>query len=460
MLDEVRFMSLGGLSDVGCKNCYALLYKGKAYLFDCGQEIPDGNEEFNPSRHVPDFSLLIGKVSEVVAIVISHPHLDHIGALGEFRVFYETHFPDKPMPAILVSDYSARVIRTMETFTMEHWTKERRQKEKVPEHKRVSEFLKVVQEYQTLRVGDAELFFFPVIHSTPGSRGCSVNVGAKRVVYLGDFKGQGLPEETRIFERDLEKPEVRSPDVLLLDATGADKEGISPSDYDAFIEVARVIRDNNHGRILVALFASHAKRVESIAYLVAKQTQRPVYINGRSLFMYTSERITESGILRNLLKYPQKRWHERVPYDAVIFVTGAQGEPNAVLNRLERLYPHRLHLGSNDAVIFSASTIPGNEPDVEVLLEKLSATGCTIYLPTEPDGSPHRLTKHAGKNAVSGMFHVSGHGHREDLERTVGMIGPRKIIPVHAGQSRRARVRDLFPDRQVLVLREHEEVVL
>ena len=446
MPDEVRFMSLGGFSDVGCKNCYALLYNGKAYLFDCGQEIPDGDEEFGP-RHVPDFSLLIGKVSEVAVIVVSHAHLDHIGALGKFRAFYEANYPFKPMPRILVSDYSARVIGTMERW----------KKEEVPMSERVQEFLVVAENYKALSVGDAEFFFFPVIHSIPGAMGCSVKIGGKRVVYLGDCKGQGFSgEETEAFERDLERPEVRSPDVLLLDATGADKEGFAPPDYEASLEVARVIRENNHRRILVALFASHTQRVWAIAYLVGKETGRPVFINGRSLYMHSSEKIANLGLLR----YPKKAWHKDVPDDAVIFVTGSQGEPNAVLNRLDKISPHPLRLRPGDAVIFSASTIPGNEPDVEALLEKLSATGCTIYLASESDGSDHRLMEYAGRHATSGMFHTSGHGHKKDLERIVEINGPTKVLPVHADQDRRAMVQDLFPDRQVLVPEEHEEVVL
>ncbi|MDP4010321.1 MAG: ribonuclease J [Candidatus Spechtbacteria bacterium] len=438
-------MSLGGFSDVGCKNCYALLYNGKAYLFDCGQEIPDGDEEFGP-RHVPDFSLLIGKASEVAAIFVSHAHLDHIGALGKFRAFYEANYPFKPMPRILVSNYSARVIGTMERW----------KREEVPMSERIQEFLEVVEEYETFGIGDAEFFFFPVIHSISGAMGCSVKIGGKRVVYLGDCKGQGFPNATETFERDLERSQVHSPDVLLLDSTGADKEGFAPPDYEASLEVARVIRENNHRRILVALFASHTQRVEAIAYLVGEETRRPIFINGRSLYMHSSKGIANL----NLLRYPKKAWHKDVPDDAVIFVTGSQGEPNAVLNRLEKISPHPLRLRPGDAVIFSASTIPGNEPDVEALLEKLSATGCTIYLASESDGSDHRLMEHAGKYAVSGMFHTSGHGHRQDLERIVEINGPAKILPVHADQDRRAMVQDLFPDRQVLVPGEHDEVVL
>ncbi|MEX2144901.1 MAG: ribonuclease J [Candidatus Spechtbacterales bacterium] len=451
MPDEVRFISLGGQSDVGCKNCKVLILNGKAYIFDCGQEIPDGDEEFGP-QHVPDFSHIIDKATEVAAIFISHAHLDHIGALGKFRAFYERTFPLKRMPKVLVSEYSARVIRTIERW----------KKEEVPVHERVEDFLEIVREYETLTVGDAEFFFFPVIHSIPGAMGCAVKLGGKRIVYLGDCKLWGNSEwrgfiaATETFEADLQRPEVRSPDVLLLDSTGADKDGFSPPDYEASFEVARAIRESNHERILVALFASHVERVWEISRMVEEHTDRPIFINGRSLYMHSSRGI--SGL--DLKRYPKKSWHDSVPRDAVIFVTGSQGEPNAVLNRLEKISPHPLRLGPRDAVIFSASTIPGNEPDVEALLNKLSRTGCAIYLASEPDGSPHRLAEHAGGRAVSGMFHVSGHGHREDLKRIVELNNPQKILPVHAGRNRRSMVAEMFPQRSVLIVQEHEVILL
>lgn len=440
---KVTFRALGGLKAIGSRNCACIMHKGLVYMHDCGFQVPDDN----PNREItdederidsfmeldagnyPNFDPIFeGEGLEVGSIFTSHGHLDHIGGLKRFFYDYDywAWFNKKPMPKVLASAYTERAIY------------------KILDSRLVSDNAVVVTPGLSVIEREAEFDFFPVIHSMPGALGATITIGGKTIAYLGDIKLLGIDKETEALKRRLS--EIRC-DALLLDSTGIEREGSTPPDHDAALEVIKLISQCK-GRVFITFFASNMERYLSIIKFLQQYQSRQVVVSGRSLTKHLS-------IARIRGWTPYSRDLE-INDNAIIFLTGSQGELFSGTYRLASEEFSGIKLRDKDTVIFSSSVIPDKRESVRQVIDKLSRH-CAVYI---SDEALYETYFAHNPNVFCGMYHTSGHGSRDDLREIVELVNPGLVIPVHADRERRELFTDLLPNRQIVLLDELEEYEL
>lgn len=481
----VKVKSLGGLTEVGALNCYLVYWTDedgitKAVMLDCGQKIPDEEDddfEFNES---PNFSAIPAEVDEIAAVFLSHGHLDHVGAINEFIRFYSesVRFEGKPLPRIYASPNTARVVENKERVDIEIY------EELDPQYAVFGRRPNIMQEVaagDVKNLGGAKLEFFPMLHSIPEALGCKLRVNGINVVYTGDFKLHGLTEqETAEYARVLNSDAIRDADILLIDSTGVDKEGTGESDEVVVDNLLKVIENHPNERVFITTFSSHTGRTYGLMERLRRlDVDRGIVLHGRSM-RDQMEHVRLVPPLPGRWGFTPGAWKKysygrhNVPDDAIILLTGSQGEPRSALKRILEDHEYRMediHIMPRDVVVFAARTIPGNENAVAEILAELRKTDCIIYFPLdhcheepcmhEPSAhEPQWAREAAGPGIIFGKFHVSGHAYQEDLKDFVSAASPRKIMPIHAELERRAKMADLLPDYEVLLPHEGEEIIV
>lgn len=438
---KVTFKSLGGLRAIGSRNCACIIHNGLVYMHDCGFQVPDDD----PNREItdedervdsfmdldagnyPNFDPIFeGEKLEVGSVFASHGHLDHIGGLKRFfhEYSYYAWFNNKVMPKVLASKYTERAIH------------------KLLDSRLVSENTLVVTPDLPVREREADFKFFPVIHSMPGSTGATITVGGKTIAYLGDIKRYGKVDETESQRNKLSNLHC---DALLLDSTGVEREGSTPPDHEAALEVIKLVSQCK-GRVFITFFASNMERyVSIIKFLEQYQSSRQVVVSGRSLMKHLS-------IARIRGWTPYNRELE-VNDNAVFFLTGSQGELFSGTYRLSSDELSGVKLRDKDTVIFSSSVIPDKRDNVRQIVDKLSQR-CAVYI---SDENLYNAYFAHNPQVFYGMYHASGHASRDDLREIVELVDPGLVIPVHAGREHRELFVDLFPNRQIVLLDELEE---
>ncbi|MEX0877408.1 MAG: ribonuclease J [Candidatus Spechtbacterales bacterium] len=486
-------MSLGGLEEIGALNCHLLYWTNKSgitkgVLLDCGQKVGDLPEEDDGFNEIeaPDFSAIPQEVDEIVAVFLSHGHLDHIGGINEFIRFYRTsaRFANKGIPPILVSPYTGRQIRSKEFVSLKIYDPPQLELENAvhnPDNP-TDDYSVEVEPWSKVQNDDVSFEFFPVLHSIPGSLGCAVHINGKKVVYTGDFKLHGLnDQQTAEYTRVWSNPILADADLLLIDSTSCDRSGTGEPDEIPVGEIYNVLEGHPNQRVFITMFSSLTDRWSAVMDKMKRfKAPRPVVLHGRSM-LNSVEHVLEvpplkydhSFVFGGWKKYSYRRKYN-VPDNAVIFLTGSQGEPRSALRRLledEEGIMEDIHIGHDDVVLFASRTIPGNEDAVSAILSGLRETGCTIYFPTEhcdtkecthdPGTHESRWVREAAgdENIRFGRFHVSGHAYQDDLMDFVQTTRPRRILPVHADMQRRGVMADLLPEHEVIVPKEREEVV-
>lgn len=433
MPDSVRIVPLGGMDEVGDRNCYAIVYGKDAILFDCGERVPNGQiseSEMGP-EYFPSFDILFGYDVRLRAVLISHAHLDHVGGLPELWERFLQHQALNDVP-VVGSVFAKQVIERMifQDFCPLRFS-----------HKERDTF------------GPFKVEMFPVVHSTPGSRGFSVHVGGKHIVYLGDCKlcnkaPRRMQEEEAFLHRlrALGKERV---DAVLLDSTNADKKGHTPLECDVLANISRVMEKHPLSRIVVSTFSSHTDRLEHIVQIArASGHSRPVFVAGSNMQRYLH--IAGIDSWKRYAKDKKTEIFPSVPGSGIILATGAQAEPGSALRRFA---DGDLPFGVNparDILISASSTIPkpGIAERVEDMMEALSDMFCNMYL------APNVRTREEYPNVERGLYHASGHASQEDLREILAQISPRLVIPVHAERERRELITPLMPPRSALYIAE------
>ena len=497
----VRVISLGGLTEIGSKNCYLVIdSNGNGILLDCGRHVGDCDDEDGTTENLnlmPNFSAIPDDVKRIVAVCISHGHLDHIGGINEFLKFYyhSSRFEGQPSPKIVGSSHTIRVIKMLEYHAMyksnppelemeyamhnpDDTTHDISREVKAGEDIFWDASTNILRRVTKTSAPDAEdivIHAFKVNHSIPEALGFVVEVGGKKIVYTGDVKLHGKnQEETSAFARVLaQDKKIKNADLALVDATGSNKAGTGESDEIPIDCIIEVIENNPDSRVFVTTFSSHIDRIEG----VMRRIKRPIILHGTSV-------IGHMKYAR--LNYPGKGgWsrytygRDEVPKNAVIFLTGSQGEELSALVRLinDEKYDNAqedIHFSSKDVIIFAARAIPGNEHKVADMLRKLKYFGCKIFYPIDhcEDGQENCL--HASWSHYPGWayeaaagrisfdrFHVSGHAYQQDLADILRAFNPKRVVPIHADRDRRVKMARHFSGRyEFIIAEEGEEIIV
>jgi ribonuclease J len=383
----LKVAPLGGLGEVGL-NTMVLEHGGERVLVDCGLMFPRG-DQFGVDVVLPDFSLLTGDPDSFKAVVLTHAHEDHIGALPW-----------------LLRDFNVPVYGTPFTIALV-----RHRLEEVG----VKADLREIEPKTRFKVG--EQFDFEAVrvtHSVPDAVGLIARTPSATLIHSGDFKLDGMPIDGQLTDltRFAEVGE-EGVDVLMSDSTNSEVSGWTGSEQLVNDTFGRYFATAT-GRIVIAMFGSHLHRVRHTIEL-AQRHRRKVLLLGRSL-QRNVELAQQVGILG---KYPETL----IPYEAapsvppsalVIVCTGAQAEPRSALMQLLNPEPGPLRIDRDDLVLLSSRTIPGNEPNVTVLLNRLLARGArVIYSSIEPG------------------IHVSGHASRDEQLKLLETVKPRNFVPIH-----------------------------
>ncbi|MDR3151862.1 MAG: ribonuclease J [Bifidobacteriaceae bacterium] len=384
--DTMRLVPLGGLGEVG-RNMMTLEYKGKILVLDCGVLFPR-DEEPGVDLILPDFSYLVDRLHNIEAVVISHGHEDHIGALPYLLEMRD----DIP---IIGSQFSLALIKNkLKQFNLKG-------------------NLKVVKEKQTYKAGDFSLEFISANHSIPDALCIYAKTSAGSVLFTGDIKLDQTPLDKRITDiNHLAEISKKGVDLFLVDSTNAEVPGTIPTE-SSIAPSLDLIFHKAKGKIVVASFASHVHRVQQIID-TARDYGRKVCLVGFSMIK-TMNLAAELGYL----KIPKNTIVElnaldKFPDDKIVLMcTGSQGEPMAALSRISRGDHTKIKVKKNDTIIFASSLIPGNEKSISQVINDLTLLGVDVF---------------HSKNA---NVHVSGHAAQTELLYLYNTVRPKNVLPVH-----------------------------
>ena len=385
----LRIVALGGLGEIG-RNMAVFEIDGKLLIVDCGVLFP---EETQPGVDLilPDFSYIEDRLEDVVGVVLTHGHEDHIGAV----------------PYLLRLKNDIPLIGSQLTLALVE--------AKLQEH-RIKPFTLTVKEGQTERFGPFECEFVAVNHSIPDALAVFIRTEAGTVLHTGDFKMDQLPLDGRITDlRAFARLGEEGVDLFMADSTNADVPGFTTAER----EIGPVLQElfgKVDKRIIVASFSSHIHRVQQVLDAAAAHGRFVCFV-GRSMVrnMAIAEKLgylnVPDGILVDL-----KNVDDLPDNKVVLMSTGSQGEPMAALSRMAN-GDHRISIGKGDTVILASSLIPGNENAVFRVINGLMRLGADVV--------------HKGNAKI----HVSGHAAAGELLYCYNILRPRNAMPVH-GETR------------------------
>ena len=388
--DQILFCPLGGSGEIGMNlNLYA--YGGedntKWIAIDMGVTFAD---DTIPGIDLiyPDPGFLIDKKKDLLGLVLTHAHEDHIGAV-----------------AIIWPKLKCKIFATPFTATL---LKEKFKEKKID----ITNYLNVVQLNGKINLGPFEIDFITLTHSIPEPNALSIKTPGGIVLHSGDWKCDPNPlVGEKINENKLKAIGDKNVLAMVCDSTNVDNEGRAGSELDVRESLLKII-SNLKKKVIVTSFASNVARMETIFYC-AKKTNRQISLVGRSMNrIYKAAR--QCGYLQNLIEPVDPREAKRISRDKIIYLcTGSQGEPMGAMKRIVTGIHPDVYIDKDDSVIFSSKIIPGNEKKLYSMHNEIVKRG--IELITEENS----------------FVHVSGHPNREDLKDMYKWIKPKSVIPVH-----------------------------
>ena len=408
----LRVVPLGGLGEVG-RNMTVLECDGALLVIDCGVLFPEDHQP-GVDLVLPDFAPIRDRLDDVVALVLTHGHEDHIGAV----------------PYLLRERGDIPLIGSRLTLALVE--------AKLREH-RLESYQLTVQAGDRESLGPFDVEFLSVNHSIPDALAVAVRTPAGLLLHTGDFKADQMPLDGRLTDLPgFARLGDEGVDLFLVDSTNAEVPGFTPPERDIAPALDEVFR-RAAGRVVVASFASHVHRVQQVLDSAVAHG-RKVALVGRSM-------VRNMGVARDLgyLTVPEGTMVElkaamEMPRDQVVFMsTGSQGEPMAALSRMANGDHPQITVEPGDVVVLASSLIPGNENAVSRVINGLSRHGVPVV--------------HKG----NAMVHVSGHASAGELMYTYNLVRPRHVMPVH-GEHRHLRANaevamatGLLPERVLVV---------
>ncbi|MBQ3553954.1 MAG: ribonuclease J [Clostridia bacterium] len=400
---KLKIIPLGGLNEIG-KNMTAFEFGGDIIVLDCGIAFPDDDMP-GIDMVIPDISYLIKNQSKVRAIVLTHGHEDHIGAIPYF------------LKEINVPIYGSRLTLGLVEI-------------KLKEHNLLSKTkLHRVRAGDTAKIGAFRVEFIRTNHSIPDAMALAIHTPIGTIVHTGDFKVDCTPIEGQMI--DLAKfGELGKNGVLALlsESTNVERPGYTMSESTVGDSFDNIFRNHTDQRIIVATFASNVHRVQQIINS-AYRFGRRVAFSGRSM-----ESVAEVAMQLGYMTVPDnviisiddiKKYR---PNQLVIITTGSQGETMSALTRMAFSDHKKVEINRGDLVIVSATPIPGNEKPISNVINELFKKGAeVIYKSLE-------------------NIHVSGHACQEELKLILALTKPKYFIPVH-GEFRHLRQHALLAEK-------------
>jgi len=392
-VSQLRVLPLGGLGEIG-KNMTVVEYEGRIVVVDTGLRFPT-TDMLGIDLVLPDFSYLRERVQDIEAIVLTHGHEDHVGALPWVLRELGQDIPVFGGPLTMAMSRS-----------------------KLDEHRLREVELDDLRPGELVELGPFRIELVHMTHSIPDSDAVVVETELGRVVLTGDYKFDQTPVDG--LPADVSRlAELGRDGVLLLcgDSTNADRPGFSPSERVVGPHLREVFA-RAQGRIIVTSFASNIHRVQQVID-AASALGRKVALVGRSM-----RKNVNIGRSLGHIEFPegtliQPQEVEDWPDEKVVVIsTGSQGEPLSALRRMAHNDHRMIKLHRGDTVVFSATPIPGNERAVGETIDRLYHIGCDVITPREAP------------------IHASGHGYVEELKLMLNLLRPRYVLPVHGDHKR------------------------
>jgi ribonuclease J len=390
---KLRVLPLGGLGEIG-KNMTVVEFDGKIVVVDTGLMFPTA-EMHGIDLVLPDFSYLRDRADDIEAIVLTHGHEDHVGALP--YVLREIGEP----PVIYGGLLTIGMVRS-----------------KLDEHKLSDAPLQELPAGEKVQCGPFGLELVHLAHSIPDMRAVHITTEVGSMLMTGDYKFDQTPVDGR--PADIPRlAEIGREGLLLLcgDSTNADRPGVAPSESSVGPALLRQF-SQCEGRIIVTSFASNIHRVQQVID-AADELGRKVALVGRSMrknFNIASNlgiAKAPQGIFiqpREIGNFPDEK--------VVIISTGSQGEPLSALRRMANNDHRDVELHSGDTVVFSATPVPGNERAVNETIDRIYEIGATVI------------------TAQDAPIHASGHGWQEEIKLMLNLTKPKYVMPVHGDHKR------------------------
>ena len=396
--ERLIYLPLGGAGEIGM-NAYVYGYgkpgKEKLILVDIGVTFPDMDGTPGVDLILPDITWLKERRNDLEAIFITHAHEDHVGAIG--------HFYEQLRVPIYTRAFTANIARR-----------------KLDEYGVEAKAVTTVSPWpEVVKAGPFSVGFLPISHSIPESSGLVIDSPDGRVLHTGDFKIDETPLVGEPFDeklwREVSKDGVKA---LVCDSTNVFSLNEGRSEITVGPEIEKLISDQP-GMVVATTFASNVARVKTLAE-AGVRAGRSVVLLGRAMRRMVEASI-ETGVLKDFPTCISSEDAATLPRENVmLLVTGSQGERRAASAQLARGKYQGLMLKEGDTFLFSSKTIPGNERGVIYIINQLSEKGVDVI-----DDS-------------SGLYHVSGHANRPDLEKMHEITQPQMLIPMH-GEHRHLR---------------------
>jgi ribonuclease J len=393
---KLRVLPLGGLGEIG-KNMMVLEYDDSIVVVDVGLRFPTA-EMLGIDLVLPDFSYLRDRVDDIEAIVITHGHEDHLGALPWVLRDLQKYGELPPV-------YGSRLTMAMA-------------RSKLDEHKLKDVELIDVPTGDEIAAGAFDIELIHMTHSIPDTCAVALTCDVGTVLMTGDYKFDQTPVDGE--PADVQRlAELGREGVLLLcgDSTNADRSGFSPSERVVGPHLEEVF-SRAEGRIIVTSFASNIHRVQQVIDAAAA-LDRKVALVGRSMRKNVGigRSLGHIDVPDGILIQPQEveDWPD---HRVVVISTGSQGEPLSALRRMAHNDHRQIKLRDGDTVVFSATPIPGNERAVNETVDRLYHIGCDVI------------------TTADAQIHASGHGYAEELKLMLNLTRPRYVMPVHGDHKR------------------------
>lgn len=420
-LDSVSFIALGGLEDV-TRNMYVYEYKDQILLVDCGLGFPD-ETMLGVDLLLPDISYLLNTKKKIAGMVLSHGHEDHIGGLPFI-------LPQLPPFPIYGSPLTAALAN-----------------EKLLEFGLKPIIQTVAFDKSNVQIGFFRATFLRVTHSIPDTSNIVIRTPVGNFYHGSDHKFDFTPEDAKRTEfHKIAKAGEEGILCLMSDALGSERRGFSLSEKNLSANFEREMRGCN-GKFIVTTYSSNISRLNQVMN-AAKKFNRKVCFVGRSILKVKNiaSRLGYMQLSKNM-EISIDQLHNYKDSQVLLLVAGSQGQENSALARIADGIHKDVKINSNDVVVLSSDTIPGNEVAVNSLIDTLSKKGVRVFY-----------------SEISDDFHVSGHGSMGDIQLLISLTKPRFLLPIGGTFRQMAAYRDLamqmnYQRKDVLVIENGQEII-
>ncbi len=414
MNESVKIIPLGGYGEIG-KNMTIIEYRKTMIMIDAGILFPSS---YFPGIEyiIPDITYVKQNIEKFAAIIVTHGHEDHIGAIPYI-------LEEVGNPPIYAKRLSIELI-----------------KKKLTDHDITNaEFVTVTPEKTIYQIKDMFVEFIHVNHSILDASAILIKCGTKKIFFTADFKMDYTPiNEPFIDLHRIAAVGKEGVDVLIVDSTNAERPGMSYSERIVGLEIDDIVSKLN-GRVIIATFASNISRIIQIL-AVAKKYNRKIVIEGRSL-RTVIDIAAELGYidLHGIEFISLKEIASYRDFEVLFLVTGSQGEPLSVLQRISQHMHSQIKVKNTDTVLISAKVIPGNEMHINKMINNLFKLGADVYYENISE------------------IHVSGHASQEEIKLLANLVKPKYIIPYHGEYKNMIAIRRLmgqmgYADHQVFLI--------